>query len=145
MARWIGIDFGIVRTGIAFTDDTERLAFPFATVPTAELMIALERLDQRITVPWIGLGHSQCLGPLHWVKHVPHSTEPILAFQAKLKQRWPALPIELMDETNTSEEALQASIAGGMKKVKAFEKRCPSTTWLLRLFYSVFWDKRNAL
>ena len=143
MARWIEIDFGIVRTGIAFTDDTERLAFPFATVPTAELMIALERLINESPCRGLVLGIPNAWG-LALGKARTHSTEPILAFQAKLKQRWPALPIELMDETNTSEEALQASIAGGMKKSKRSKKGALDNV-AAAIILQRFLDKRNAL
>ena len=33
MARWIGIDYGGVRTGLAFTDPAGAIAFPHKTVP----------------------------------------------------------------------------------------------------------------
>jgi len=39
-----------------------------------------------------------------------------------LEQQFPALEVTLVDETNTSEEALQSAIRSGMKKSKRSQK-----------------------
>jgi putative holliday junction resolvase len=142
MARWIGIDFGNVRTGIAYTDESERMAFPFATVPTAELMTVLERLINESPCRGLVLGIPNAWGVALGKAHT-HSTEPILAFRVKLQKRWPDLPIELTDETNTSEEALQASIAGGMKKSKRSKKGALDNV-AAAIILQRFLDNRNV-
>jgi len=121
MARWIGIDYGKVRTGLAVTDSTASIAFPHATIKTDQLMDSLTTL----------IGAEPCAGivlgiPNKWGvsqgKGTTHSTADILAFQSQLQKKWPSLAIELVDETNTSEEALTASIQAGMKKSNRSKK-----------------------
>jgi len=53
------------------------------------------------------------------------------------------LPIELTDETNTSEEALQASIAGGMKKSKRSKKGALDNV-AAAIILQRFLDNRNV-
>lgn len=121
MARWIGIDYGGVRTGIACTDADGVLAFPHATVQTASLMGALEQLVNASPCKGFVLGMPNAWG-IGIGKGMTHSTAPILALQAQLRKHWPELEVHMVDETNSSEEALQASIAGGMKKSKRSQK-----------------------
>ena len=121
MPRWIGIDYGGVRTGLAVTDDNAKLAFPHATVSTRELMAELKRLVNASPCQGFVMGLPNAWG-LELGKGITHSTEPILQFRDQLKKRWPELEVVTVDETNTSEEALQASISGGMRKSKRSAK-----------------------
>tara|TARA_Y100000385_G_scaffold250471_1_gene272514 strand:- start:8888 stop:9322 length:435 start_codon:yes stop_codon:yes gene_type:complete len=121
MGRWIGIDFGVARTGLSHTDAAGLMAFPFKTVATSELMTVLEQLVNEAPFSGFALGLPNAWG-IHTAKGTTHSTVPILEFQQALKKKWPDHPVHLVDETNTSSEALQASIAGGMKKKKRREK-----------------------
>jgi putative Holliday junction resolvase len=121
MSRWIGIDFGAARTGIAHTDAQGLMAFPFKTVPTSELINVLERLVEEADFAGFALGLPNAWG-LNLQTGATHSTTLILDFQKQLKKKWPNYPVHLVDETNTSAEAVQASISGGMKKKKRREK-----------------------
>jgi len=97
------------------------LAFPHATVPTKELMVELQRLVSESPCQGFVMGLPNAWG-IEMGKGITHSTEAILQFRDQLKKRWPALEVVTVDETNTSEEALQASISGGMKKSKRAAK-----------------------
>jgi len=97
------------------------LAFPHATVPTKELMVELQRLVSESACQGFVMGLPNAWG-IEMGKGITHSTEAILQFRDQLKKRWPALEVVTVDETNTSEEALQASISGGMKKSKRAAK-----------------------
>jgi len=121
MSRWIGIDFGVVRTGLAYTDAAGLMAFPDQTVPTNTLMSRLENLVNAEPCAGFVLGLPNAWA-LNKQETATHSTGPILEFQQQLRKKWPTLPVHLVDETNTSKEAVQASIAGGMKKKKRREK-----------------------
>lgn len=121
MGRWIGIDYGGARTGLAYTDDAALLAFPYKTVPTAALKAELEKLIKAAPCVGIALGIPNAWG-LQAGKGLTDSSAPILALKAELEKRYPRLEIALVDETNTSEEALQASIQAGMKKSKRSRK-----------------------
>ena len=121
MSRWIGIDFGTARTGLAYTDSSGLMAFPFKTVPTEEVISVLEHLIQEAPCAGFALGLPNAWG-MNMQSGETHSTAPIRDFHVQLKKKWPALPVHLVDETNTSAEAVQASITGGMKKKKRREK-----------------------
>ncbi len=43
MGRWLGIDYGAKRVGLATADEPARLARPLATVAPAELVSAIEQ------------------------------------------------------------------------------------------------------
>ena len=58
MSRWIGIDFGAARTGIAHTDAQGLMAFQLKTVPTSELINVLERLVEEADFAGFALGLS---------------------------------------------------------------------------------------
>ena len=122
MSRWIGIDFGVVRTGLAFTDAAGLMAFPDQTVPTNTLMTKLENLVNAKPCAGFVLGLPNAWAMNKQGGAATHRTGPILEFQQQLRKKWPGLPVHLVDETNTSNEAVQASIAGGMKKKKRREK-----------------------
>lgn len=121
MGRWIGIDYGGARTGLAYTDGAAMLAFPHRTVPTAELMDELKRLVKEADCAGFALGIPNAWGVASG-RAMTHSSEPILAFRNELEKQFPELEVVLVDETNTSEEALKASIQSGMKKSKRSKK-----------------------
>jgi putative Holliday junction resolvase len=97
------------------------MAFPFKTVATADAVTILDKLVKEAPCAGFVLGL-----PNAWALNLQtggtHSTAPILAFKKQLEAKWPALPVQLVDESNTSTEAVTASIAGGMKKKKRREK-----------------------
>jgi putative Holliday junction resolvase len=121
MGRWIGIDYGGARTGLAYTDAAALLAFPHKTVPTDALPDELDLLIRSEPCAGIALGIPNAWG-LQVGKGLTDSSAAILAFKASLEKRYPHLEIALVDETNTSEEALHASIRAGMKKSKRSRK-----------------------
>ena len=121
MSRWIGIDFGTARTGLAYTDGSGKIAFPFKTVSTSDVLNILDKLVKETPCAGFVLGLPNAWG-LNLQIGDTHSTAAILAFQKKLNAKWPSLPVQIVDETNTSAEAVSASIAGGMKKKKRREK-----------------------
>ena len=116
MARWIGIDFGKARTGLAFTDKNARIAFPHETVATKVLWESLESLVKAETCAGFVLGM-----PDAWsIRQAQEtdSTQAILTFQSELQKKWSHLPIHLVDESFTSREARFSMVQGGMKKKK---------------------------
>ena len=42
--KFLGIDYGLKRTGLSITDTDKIFAFPFATVDTSELIIQVKTL-----------------------------------------------------------------------------------------------------
>ena len=121
MARWLGIDYGGVRTGLAHTDPSGMLAFPHKTVPTTELMSVIKALVDAEPCAGFALGIPNRWG-VNAGRGLTDSSALILAFKEQLEQQFPALDVTLVDETNTSEEALQSAIRSGMKKSKRSQK-----------------------
>ena len=141
MGRWIGIDYGGARTGLAYTDGAAMLAFPYKTLPTAGLMDELKRLVKESPCAGFALGIPNAWGVASG-RGLTHSSEPILAFRTQLENEFPDLEVVLVDENNTSEEALQASIKSGMKKSKRAKKGAVDDV-AATLILQRFLDKRS--
>ena len=113
MARWIALDFGKARTGIAVTDDLGLIASPLETVEAAALWDRLVALVEARPCAGFVVGDP---GP------DADSSVGVADLEAKLRKRWPQLPLHRMDESFTSREAASALVEGGMKKSKRREK-----------------------
>lgn len=113
MARWIALDYGKARTGIAITDDMALIASPLETVAATALWERLQELIQERPCAGIVLGDPG---------QITDSSDGIQALEAALRKHHPTLPIHRVDESFTSSEARAALVAGGMKKGKRQEK-----------------------
>ena len=111
MGKAIAIDFGLKRSGIAITDDLQLFAFPHETVDSQGLMVYLEVLVPKESVDTIVLGE-----PKRMDNSDTHITENVRLLHRALVAKFPELNVVLMDERFTSKMAVQAMIAGGMKK-----------------------------
>lgn len=111
------MDYGKVRTGVAVTDDLRLIASGLTTVDTRELLPFLSDYMKDITVDCIVIGH-----PRQMDGSDSESEVLIKPFIQKLKMTFPALLIERQDERFTSKLALDAMLAGGLKKKKRQEK-----------------------
>jgi len=111
MGKAIAIDFGLKRTGIAITDDLQLFAFPHETVDSQGLMAYLEVFIPKESVDTIVLGE-----PKRMDNSDTHITENVRLFHEALLAKFPELAVVLIDERFTSKMAVQAMIAGGMRK-----------------------------
>ncbi len=117
MNRIIALDFGVKRTGVAVTDPMQIIASGLETVETALLIPYLKKYMETEPVSTIVLGEPRQMD------HKPSESEVhILALIPKLMTAFPGILIERQDERFTSKMAVQAMIAGGMKKKKRQEK-----------------------
>jgi putative holliday junction resolvase len=111
MPKILGIDYGMVRTGLAITDDLQIIASPLQTVPTKELISTLQKIIEKEKISIVVLGEARKLDG---------SESPISKEQEKfvevLKKKFPTITIERIDEAFTSKLAAQSMIASGMKK-----------------------------
>jgi len=112
MGRIMGIDYGRKRTGIAVTDPLQMIAGGLETVASGEVVKWLERYMvvepvERIVVgcPTMPDG-SESDTMTHYVK----------PFVNRLKNTFPNIAIDTLDERYTSKLAVRAMIDGGMKK-----------------------------
>jgi putative Holliday junction resolvase len=111
MGKAIAIDFGLKRSGIAITDDLKLFAFPHETVESQGLMGYLEAIVPKELVDTIVLGE-----PKRMDNSDTHITENVRLLYEALVLKFAELNVVLMDERFTSKMAVQAMIAGGMKK-----------------------------
>ncbi len=107
----MALDYGTVRVGVAVTDPQQIIANGLDTIPTAKILEFLTEYLKKETVDCIVIGE-----PKHEDNTPSQSAGVIEQFIVLLKQKFPAIPIQRVDERYTSRMAFQAMIDGGMKK-----------------------------
>ncbi len=114
MALWIGIDAGGMRTGVAESDPDGRIAFPIATVPTAQLVAHLQKTYVSHVITGFVVGEPKRLDGSATQGSV-HADNVVQS----LAIAFPSARLERLDERFTSRLAAQAAhAAGASKRVK---------------------------
>ena len=123
MARILALDYGGKRTGIATTDPLQIIATPLTTVETENLLSFLKDYCSREEVEAVVIGK-----PTRHDGSDSAIEKYILEFIEKLKQAFPTLPINRINEMYTSKDAMQTLIASGVKKKKRRDKKLLDST-----------------
>ncbi len=117
MKRIIALDFGTKRTGVAVTDPMQIIASGLDTVLTKDLISFLKSYLNSEPVSTIVLGEPKQMD------NTPSESEAaIKALILTLEAEFTGIEIARQDERFTSKMAVQAMVAGGMKKKKRQEK-----------------------
>lgn len=111
MARLLAIDYGTKRCGIAVSDPLQIIAQGLTTVHSKDIFTFLETYFQKEAVEIIIVGE-----PKRMSGEATDATVHVNAFVKKLKEKFPALKIERIDERFTSKMAFQTMIDSGLKK-----------------------------
>lgn len=111
MARLVAIDYGTKRVGIAVTDPLKIIASPLETVHSKDVIEYLKQFDQKEGIEEFVVGM-----PKNLKNEDTNNSQQVRHFLNLLKKNFPDKPINLQDERFTSKIALEAMIAGGMKK-----------------------------
>ncbi len=111
MGRLMAIDFGTKRTGLAVSDPLKIIATGLTTVETKNLIPFIENYLKTETIECFIIGEPKTI-----FNEASEITPKINAFIAKLKEKFPAIPIQRLDERFTSKIAQQTMILGGLKK-----------------------------
>jgi putative Holliday junction resolvase len=111
LGRILAIDYGSKRTGLAVTDPGQMIASPLETVLTHELMSYLQAYFEKEQVELLVVGL-----PRQMDYSESESMKQIRYFVGAFKKRFKEIPVEWMDERFTSRLAMDAMVAGGMKK-----------------------------
>lgn len=107
----MAIDYGRKRTGLAVTDELQIIATGLETVETHKLMPFLENYTRREKVDAFIVGEAKQMD------NTPsESAQFIEPFVNALKNKFPDITIERIDERFTSKIAFQAMIDGGLHK-----------------------------
>ena len=110
MERYIGIDYGRKRTGVAVSDPLHIIASPLETVAAAKIIDYLQKYSQSETILGLVVGY-----PLNMDGRPSEAAADIDAFLPQLRRAFPDVPVYLEDERFTSVLAHRAMIDGGMK------------------------------
>jgi putative Holliday junction resolvase len=111
MARILAIDFGLKRTGLAVTDPQRIIATALETVESDQLLAYLQRYFGDEAVDQLVVGMPKRLDNTD-TDMTPHVKKLVV----QLNEKFPTIPVALVDERFTSSLAMDAMIRGGMKK-----------------------------
>lgn len=111
MGRFLALDYGTKRTGIAVSDTLKIIANGLTTVPTHTLFDYLKTYLEREDVECIIVGL-----PKQMNNEYSESMKHIRPFVKKLKNLYPNIPVEMYDERFTSALAQKTMIDAGLKK-----------------------------
>lgn len=111
VGRILAIDYGRKKTGLAVTDPFKIIANGLETVPSHTLIDYLEKYFINEEVELVLLGYAKQASGKD-----SESMKYIRPFFNRLKNKFPHMPVEWVDERYTSKIAFQAMIDGGLKK-----------------------------
>lgn len=108
----LAIDFGLKRTGLAVTDPARIIASALDTVPSAELMAYLKRYVAKEAVEGFVVGL-----PCNLDGSPTDITKNVLLLVSALKQAFPEMWVETVDERFTSTIAQRTMLQSGIGKM----------------------------
>ncbi len=117
MDRIIGIDYGRKRVGVAVSDPLGIFASALETVPSAKIVEYLKNYTSKEKVERFVVGY-----PMNLNNKPSEAAKDVDVFLKWLKKHFPDIPVTLEDERFTSQIAMKAMIAGGVKKSDRREK-----------------------
>lgn len=112
MGRILAIDFGKKRVGLAVSDPHQIIANKLATVASHTIWDFLQTYFKNEKVDEVVVGY-----PLQMNNTASEAVVYINPFIKKFKEKYPEIPIEIVDERFTSKMAFQTMIDGGIKKL----------------------------
>ena len=95
--KYIGIDYGLKRTGVSISDYNKVISFPLDTIDTSALIIFLEDLIPNENIEKVIIGK-----PLNLNNQLHELENDILQFIELLQSIFPKIIIERVDERYTS-------------------------------------------
>ena len=111
MGRYLAIDYGSKRCGIAVSDPSKMLAYGLETVASHELMNYLEVYFSQEAVDCVIFGK-----PMRQDHQPSESFVLVERFVKAFKKRFPGMRVAWEDERFTSAMAVQSMIDAGMKR-----------------------------
>ena len=117
MSKILAIDYGSKRVGVAITDSLKIIASGLATVSTNKIYSFLEEVIDKEMISHIVIGLPKNLDNSN-----TDSTYEINVFINKLKQLYPDISIDSIDERFTSSMAKKAILSSGVNKKRRRDK-----------------------
>lgn len=117
MGRYLAIDYGTKRCGIAVSDPLRMISSPLDTVRSDELMNFLVAYFQKEEIECVVVGK-----PLKEDNSPSESYIHVERFVHSFKKRFPGMRLEWEDERFTSRMASDSMVQAGMKKSARMRK-----------------------
>jgi putative Holliday junction resolvase len=111
MGRILALDYGKKRTGIAVTDPLQIIATGLTTVDSQQLFEFLKDYAKKEVLEMIIIGE-----PYNLDGKATDATAAVKHCIRRLKNTFPEIPIQTVDESFTSKMASKAMVEMGMKK-----------------------------
>lgn len=117
LSKYLGIDFGIKKSGISISDSNKLISFPLETIETKNLLDYIKQIsiDENIEIVVIGK-------PLKLNNEIHDLEEEIVKFIKSLKNYLPNIQVERIDERFTSKISKQIIINSGVGKKNRRDK-----------------------
>ena len=115
--KYIGIDYGIKRTGVSISDYNKVISFPLDTIATSKLIIYLEDLIKNENIEKVIIGK-----PLNLNNQLHELENDIVEFIESLQSVFPKIVIERVDERYTSKISSFIIRQSGVNKKRRMNK-----------------------
>jgi putative holliday junction resolvase len=111
MARILAVDYGTKRVGLAVTDPLQLIATGLDTIQAKDIFSYLENYFKSEQVECVVVGEPRTL-----MNRNSSASPHVNGFVKRLKEKYPQMRIERLDERFTSQLAQRAMLEGGLKK-----------------------------
>jgi len=117
LSKYLGIDFGIKKSGVSISDSNKLISFPLETIETKNLLDYIRQIsiDENIEIVVIGK-------PLKLNNEIHDLEEEIVKFIKSLNNHLPNIQVERIDERFTSKISKQIIINSGVGKKNRRDK-----------------------
>lgn len=117
LSKYLGIDFGIKKSGVSISDSNKLISFPLETIETKILLDYIKEIsiDENIELVVIGK-------PLKLNNDIHDLEVEILKFIKSLKNHLPNIKVDRIDERFTSKISKQIMIESGVSKKNRRDK-----------------------
>ena len=109
MGKCLGIDFGLKRTGISISDETNKIAFPLKTVKSDSLINEIHNINNTEVIEKIIIGK-----PYDLKGNLLNIETNIISLVKLLKNKFPNILVNRIDERFTSKIAKQTILDSGI-------------------------------
>ena len=117
MGKCLGIDFGLKRTGMSISDESNKIAFPLKTVKSDTLINEIEDINKSDIIEKIVIGK-----PYDLRGDISSIETNILSLVELLNIKFPNILVYRIDERFTSKIAKQTILKSGVPMMKRRDK-----------------------
>ena len=117
LSKYLGIDFGIKKSGVSISDSNKLISFPLETIETKNLLDYIKQISIGENIEIIVIGK-----PLTLNNEIHDLEEEIVKFIKSLKNYLPNIQVERIDERFTSKISKQIIINSGVGKKNRRDK-----------------------